>query len=370
MRRAVLALAALAACAPARPRVPPPPRPPRPPITKVNVGLPDTPLANPHAARVHLIDVGQGAATLFEFPCAAVLVDTGGEDDESFHSDLALMEYLDQFFQRRPDLNGTLKALYLTHPHLDHTRGAPKVFQTYRVENLVTNGMTTSSGGEQQEWVQDQARAAKRKTFTVLARDIPAGGLTNEVVDPVACPELDPKLRVLWGGIDGADIRWTETVRNNANNASIVLRVDVGKSSMLITGDMELEGLASLVPLQAPSGVLDVDVYEVGHHGSANGTSDALLAAMTPRFALIAAGDHTIEQDWTAWRYGHPRKVIVDLLLRHVTGRRPKKIVQVARGTRDFIPFILWKGIFSTAWDGGVIVELRDDGSSEIWIQR
>jgi beta-lactamase superfamily II metal-dependent hydrolase len=31
------------------------------------------------AMRLHVIDVGQGDATLVEFPCAAILVDTGGE---------------------------------------------------------------------------------------------------------------------------------------------------------------------------------------------------------------------------------------------------------------------------------------------------
>lgn len=40
-------------------------------------------LAPPHSTmRVHFIDVGQGAATLFEFDDGAVLVDTGGEDND------------------------------------------------------------------------------------------------------------------------------------------------------------------------------------------------------------------------------------------------------------------------------------------------
>src|SRR4051812_31578041 len=45
--------------------------------------------------RVHLIDIGQGAATLLEFSCAAVLVDTGGETNEEFDSGAALRRYLD-----------------------------------------------------------------------------------------------------------------------------------------------------------------------------------------------------------------------------------------------------------------------------------
>jgi beta-lactamase superfamily II metal-dependent hydrolase len=36
--------------------------------------------------RVHFIDVGQGAASLFEFPHDAVLVDTGGENNGLFDS--------------------------------------------------------------------------------------------------------------------------------------------------------------------------------------------------------------------------------------------------------------------------------------------
>jgi beta-lactamase superfamily II metal-dependent hydrolase len=34
----------------------------------------------------HVIDVGQGAATLLEFACGAVLVDLGGEQNPKFKS--------------------------------------------------------------------------------------------------------------------------------------------------------------------------------------------------------------------------------------------------------------------------------------------
>src|SRR5690349_11953169 len=52
--------------------------------------------------RIHCINVGQGAATLFEFADGAVLVDTGGEDNEYVHSDEKLAAYLDEFFAGRP----------------------------------------------------------------------------------------------------------------------------------------------------------------------------------------------------------------------------------------------------------------------------
>src|SRR5712692_11496577 len=66
--------------------------------------------------RIHLVDVGQGASTLIEFPCAAMLIDTGGESNKDFDSTKSLMEYLNTFFEGRPDLKSTLHSLVLTHP--------------------------------------------------------------------------------------------------------------------------------------------------------------------------------------------------------------------------------------------------------------
>jgi len=94
-------------------------------------GQPRTPSTPPGGAnptmRVHFIDVGQGAATLVEFPCAAVLIDTGGEANGEFDSTDSLLDYLDDFFSRRVDLKETFHALILTHPHIDHTRGVSAI---------------------------------------------------------------------------------------------------------------------------------------------------------------------------------------------------------------------------------------------------
>src|SRR5712691_11012070 len=54
--------------------------------------------ASSQTMQVHFIDVGQGAATLIEFPCAAILVDTGGENNGDFDSNSELVTYLDEFF--------------------------------------------------------------------------------------------------------------------------------------------------------------------------------------------------------------------------------------------------------------------------------
>jgi beta-lactamase superfamily II metal-dependent hydrolase len=81
-------------------------------------------LAAGQVMRVHFIDVGQGAPTLFELLCDAVLVGTGGEDNADCHSTDALAAYLNAFFADHTQLHHELAGLILTHPHMAHTRGA------------------------------------------------------------------------------------------------------------------------------------------------------------------------------------------------------------------------------------------------------
>jgi beta-lactamase superfamily II metal-dependent hydrolase len=49
-------------------------------------------------------------------------------------------------------------------------------------------------------------------------------------------------------------------------------------------------------------------VLKVGHHGSAYGTTDAFLAAVRPRYAIISVGRHNL--------FGHPAPSTVERLER------------------------------------------------------
>src|SRR5215831_19236665 len=73
---------------------------------------------------VHVINVGRASATLLEFPRGAVLVDAGNEELATTEEDqdpAQVVTYLEEFFQRRTDLDRTLQAVIITHPHIDHT---------------------------------------------------------------------------------------------------------------------------------------------------------------------------------------------------------------------------------------------------------
>ena len=113
--------------------------------------------------------------------------------------------------------------------------------------------------------------------------------------------------------------------RNDPNNNSIVLRLEVGGSRVLLTGDAEAEAEAVMADED-----LRADVLKVGHHGSAYSTSDAWLDHVQPRIAVISCGRHNA--------FGHPSTDTLDRLRRHG--------VQTFRTDRD----------------GAVTLELRSRG--------
>jgi competence protein ComEC len=325
----------------------------------------------PEAMRVHVIDVGQGAATLFEFPCAAVLVDTGGEDSSAFDSDKALNDYLSNFFVRRSDLNRTFAAVFLTHPHVDHSRNLAGLMKRFTVLHLITNGAARMpsgaffSGGQLQE--DAEVLATGEKQFRMVRKfQVKPGGLSDDRIDPVSCGKVDPIITVLWGGMAENSEGWPPPVMSNANNHSLAVRVEVNGKSMLVTGDLEEAGLDAFLRLHEGTKALDVDVYQVGHHGSANGTTEALLTAMTPCIAVISMGDSARQEDWTAWEYGHPRKQVIDLLEKKLACGRPARTVPVATGKRRFYDRALERAIYGTGWDGTLWLELTRGGGWKV----
>ncbi|MEO8550921.1 MAG: MBL fold metallo-hydrolase, partial [Kofleriaceae bacterium] len=328
--------------------------------------LPLGPPPGPSAQmRVHLIDVGQGAATLVEFSCGVVLVDTGGEQNGSFDSERRLLDYLDRFFAHRKHLHSTIALLVLTHPHIDHTRSALAVFRRYHVENVVTDGLTTSSGGEQAGDLLAAAEHARIGDERIAARDVPATGLHDRIIDPISCPDGDPDIRAFWGAVDGRDVDWDHDALDNANNARVVVRFRLGRASFLITGDLEQAGIAEVVKRFA--GELRADVWQVGHHGSWNATTKPLLDAIQPKLALIAMGRVERQETWSAWAYGHPRRESIELLERGLTGPpRPAIHVEIGVGAREFQPHEVTAPIYATGWDGDVHVTLHADGSLHV----
>jgi competence protein ComEC len=236
-------------------------------------------LATRPDGRLHLavLDVGQGDAILVESPSGATILIDGGPDPELTMRRLG--EEL-PFWQRRLDV------VVLTHPHEDHVAGLVAALDRFEV------GMVLDSG-----------RAYDNPTyprFVAAARSEPGARFALARAGQQLSLDAMTQLTVLFPSQADADASLPD---NDINNASVVLLLESGSFSALLTGDAEtpVENLLAGRGLLAP-----VDVLKVGHHGSESGTGPDFLRIVQPRIALISCG---IDND-----YGHPHQVTLDNL--------------------------------------------------------
>ena len=208
------------------------------------------------------------------------------------------------YFARRADLHNRINTIFITHTHIDHDSNLAAVTQAFSVAGYVDNGIDHGSGRVPYKWMHDRAAApgsgiALEDIHEPAVVAAGAQGLTDHVIDPVDCQGVDPEIHILSGEYD-INPGWSAANFENGNNQSLVIRVDFGQASFLFTGDMEETAIPTLMGHWQGTSMLDADVWEVGHHGSANGTTPALLAAITPEVAVISMGRETPHEQWTA----------------------------------------------------------------------
>ena len=92
------------------------------------------------------------------------------------------------------------------------------------------------------------------------------------------------------------------------NDSSVALLLTYGEKRFLFTGDAEAESEGEILLAAEKTGtdIKNVDVYQVGHHGSNSSTTEPFLDVIQPRFAVISCGDGN--------DYGHPHKVTLEAL--------------------------------------------------------
>jgi competence protein ComEC len=316
----------------------------------------------------HFINVGQGDATLLEFPCGAMLIDAGAQ---GIPEEKKLVKYLQQFFQRRTDLNNTLDLVIITHAHVDHNLALDTISTLFTIKRYIDNGKQNGSGRYNQVRMQQLAKDKKipyrSYSFSKITSAGTGQGYSDTIIDPLACSEVDPEIVLLSGTFTSKPAGWTEEDFKNGNNHSVVVKVSFGESSFLFTGDLETKGINKLLSTYDAS-VLDVDILRVGHHGASNATTPEYLQAVTPEYAVISCGKWNFGKNasskFTTYAYGHPRINILDQLAMYVTGNRSEDVyVRAGRAARDFTGYTIQKRIYATPWDGNLCITATAGGS-------
>ncbi|MBM7519714.1 ComEC/Rec2 family competence protein [Nocardioides nitrophenolicus] len=221
-------------------------------------------------------DVGQGDALVLAVgPRSAIVVDAGPDPR-------AVDGCLDRLGVTQVPL------VVLTHFHADHVEGLDGVLAGRTVGAIETTAVADPPGGVDLVRRAGAAEGVPVSTAAFgLARRI--GAATVQVLHP------DPP------GSDGG-ARAGPGDGSTANDASVVLLVEVAGLRLLLTGDLEPPGQAQVAALV---GELDIDVLKVPHHGSAH-QDLAWLTGLRPELALVSVG---ADND-----YGHPSPEVVRAL--------------------------------------------------------
>lgn len=280
------------------------------------------PVLEPGQFRVHMIDVGTGLSFLVQGSDFNLLYDAGSNDDfrgvSSTKSNSRVVAYLwaalgesgpkeckpagDTWPVWAGEEEKAISHVVLSHPHKDHGILLDDVLKCFKAENVWDTGVINDTQFYQ-EWWQAISEEAGVEVHTVA--DVWADRTAN-IHGKSITVEHAP-----WSQIDegqvvelGAEARFKVLhadagAHHDPNQNTLVLRVDLGSTSLLLTGDAESGGReAPSKPvgdiekhlLENFARDIDVDILQVGHHGSLTSSRMGFLLAVSPKMALLSTG--------------------------------------------------------------------------------
>lgn len=179
-----------------------------------------------------------------------VLIDTGEAADAEHILNLLEEEKV-----------GQIDCMILTHPDQDHVGGAAAILEALPVKQIITPYFPGKKTAYQT--AMDRAEELRIPVFT-LSRDrqFVFGELKLRIFPP------------------------EKFYYDNSNNYSLAVLAEHGEVSLFFTGDAERARLTELLEIKLPK---KIDLYKAAHHGRSSQKGAELIAALTPKAAVITA---------------------------------------------------------------------------------
>jgi competence protein ComEC len=236
-------------------------------------------------ADIVFVDVGQGDCIHLRTPSGKnILVDGGGSREYDVGKNI-LLPYLLKNGVPKVDL------ALVTHLHVDHYKGIASLCHLIPVDKL---GLYEAN--------------ALRQAQILEETGLEKGDLIFLTKNHRISVEKDIWIDILYPEPQDWD-KYEEMIADNAdeNRSSLLIRLYYKGITLLLTGDMGLEGEEALMDIytKESSRFLKTDILKVGHHGSRYSTGDKFLEIIEPKIAVIQVGKNN---------FGHPHSDVIEKL--------------------------------------------------------
>jgi competence protein ComEC len=209
---------------------------------------------------LHILDVGQGSSAVFAIKNNAIVFDTGNKFSSGFSLGSAVVV---PFLKAKNITN--IEKIIISHKDQDHKGGLDDILDFYKVNEIITS---------------ENNKCLEENSWQSI-------GLSSG---------LSIGLNVSWS----FDIFTTDN-KFKGNNKSCVVKINNGKKSILLSGDIEKEAEKYL--LKKYGDKLKSDILIAPHHGSKTSSTIEFLKVVNPKIAIFSAGFQN--------SFKHPAKAII-----------------------------------------------------------
>ena len=220
------------------------------------------------ALRITVLDVGQGFASLVEFPRGYTMMIDGGGFSDNAGFDVGARIVAPYLWRNKIK---TVDTLVLSHPHSDHLNGLFYIADHFTVNRMWTNGNEAETMGYMKLTEMVALRKIEFPPFHEIKQDQTINGVSLKFLNP---PENYASLPSFRHALP--------------DDLSIVIKLGYGNTSFLFPGDIRRDA-EEAISLDAGN-TLKSDVLIAPHHGSKTSSSRLFVEKVCPEWVIIPAG--------------------------------------------------------------------------------